>query len=154
MSEDLWPVDLDTPPEHNNFPINLVREQAEFLGKHTDGIVVGSLDIIQSGNGKFRYAFNLVVPELRYSFCLFVLEYGIDGFPIVIDLDERVAEELRVAEIRDADRNLEVGHPILVEDNDELVAYLRDIFGATKTKSIIRILIAQAREESQQYRAS
>lgn len=143
MPDDLWPDNL-LDPEAFSPPIAIVRQQARLLGQRTGNVVMGSVDRLKSEDENFRYSFNLTVPSLSYRFSLFVLEYNVEGFPVHIILDERVARELR---IKQRVHGRAVAYVLTAGSENELVGILRLIFAAEKTRSIIRTLVAQAEEE-------
>jgi hypothetical protein len=169
MSDDLWPDDLVTSDVVTS-PIMIVREQAQNLEQHTQGLVTASVDPLRPSETTFRYSFNLHIPSISYKFSLFILESDIDGFPVNLLPDVRLLDALRfkpsIAEEIDkaAKLHLEgidalispslIPKPFLdgtiehiqISSQKQLTRVLANIFSLNKTKSIIRTLMAQAQE--------
>jgi hypothetical protein len=126
MADNLWPMDFgELPP---NTPVAILREQARGLGARTGNIVVGRVQTVGGGVGKFRHAFNLYCAPLGYAIDLFYVDHGIDLYPTEIHV---LGEE---------------GQPLRAETAEQFTSQLKDVFSREKTKRTIASLIAQSRQ--------
>jgi len=130
---DLWAEDIVT--EKVRTPVAFLREQASFLGKKTQNVVLAEVVPISGVN--FFLRFNIKAPALGdYSYTLFTIIHSIGLYPLEIELDDDVAKEL----------GLEISTSTTVKDEDELIQLLGKVLKAERTKHIIRILLAQSSE--------
>lgn len=123
MSEQdsLWPKDLlAVIPE---IPTDVVKRQAEHLGKITKNIVEAKVSTWSGSDGDFQIQFILTCPPLRgYEYVLFELTHGPELYPV---------------SVTDSSDSL--------KDEDALLDFLRRTFSSTKTVKVVRAIAAQAR---------
>ena len=145
---DLWPQEFLAGKTDVLAPVAVVRQQAQLLEKHTSGIVKAEVISVKSEQN-FQYSFNLYVPKLNYRFRLFSMIYGATLYPVELDIDGGVQEEIISQMVSENDnwvkRNAAWEVFSKVESEVVLIERLRTLFGAKKTKTIIQSLIAQAK---------
>jgi hypothetical protein len=142
----LWPDDFGTSAVTP--PITILREQAEYLGKQTKGMVDGRVltakgsnpwadpapvyddpDVAQfqelKGEEFLWHRFYLEVPTLdNYRYLLFTVVHSLDLYPLRLH-DHAVEKTFRC------------------NNQTEFEQRLRDILASDKTKKIIRSILAQ-----------
>ena len=102
-------------------PLSILREQASMLGPKTNHLLEARVDSDVS-NGTFYHRFTLVVPALdNYTYQLFVIEHGIDLYPVK-----------------------ELGDPQRLNDEAEFTEWLRQRLTSPQTRKILSNLVAQA----------
>jgi hypothetical protein len=136
----LWPDDFGTftlTP-----PITILREQAEFLGKKTRGMVGGRVltskeadhwtpaegdPPLRSFSGDLHHDFYLEVPSLdNYLYLLFAVVHPLDLYPLEL-LDNAANKTYQC------------------KDEGEFVQRLQDLLSSDRTKKVISALLAQVR---------
>ncbi len=141
-TKDLWPADIATKRVHA--PLTVLREQAAFLGQKTSNLVQGNVVLNQrvSNKGSFAYDFYIEAPTLdNYSYKLFSVYYSIGMYPLEINVEETILQEVSNALTIKPD---EAGDPtIFVENEEELVKALALIFKSNKTVKVIAALLSQ-----------
>ena len=122
----LWPQDIavtDLVP-----PVAILKEQASLLGKQTQNLVEAHVVLGGSRNPgmyPFHYYFQVIAPALDgYRYNLFSISHGVQFYPVRIEFE-------------DAD--------IEVQNEEEFMTALANIFSSDKTKGIISALIAQSK---------
>ncbi|MCB0061232.1 MAG: hypothetical protein KDE19_03925 [Caldilineaceae bacterium] len=142
---DLWPEDIAT--KRVRAPITILREQAALLGQKTGNLVQGDVTSNQhSSKDYFAYRFYIEAPTLdNYSYKLFSIYHHIDFYPLEInteqDIVQEVSNELKVGQDEAGELT------IFVEDEEEFIKALGLIFRAEKTMRVITALLSQTDPE-------
>ncbi len=127
---DLWAEDIVTGTV--NTPVAILREQASLLGKKTQNLVLA--EVASSAGYQFKHRFKITAPALGdYAYTLFSIEHPIGLYPLKMDLDGELADEL---EWDDEEIN----------DESKFIKFLDRILKAERTKQIIRTFLAQSSE--------
>ena len=130
---DLWPESLETDIEERA-PITILRQQASLLAGKTRNLLEAEVRIAAPEGFAFAYAFNLVAPGLNhYTYRLFSIYHGITFYPLDVEVDKEVLEEIAP----------EAGRILTLESESELTEILAKIFRAEKTLSVIKAIMAQ-----------
>lgn len=145
--EDLWPDFKEIAPDKT--PIAIIKEHASKLEDKTNYMVSADLekdDIIGeiqlydldrykgSVESPFQYTFYLIARVLNYRYKLFSIAHDIFLYPIYFfDIDKDIKDEL---------------YPynkgaISINNENDLLAFLKNIFRAKKTIKVIQALISQ-----------
>lgn len=132
MSNDLWPTDIgqtDLKP-----PVEILREQAEFLSKGTGGLVRAEVKSHVISNEIFHNTFVLVVPNLDgYVYELLEVRHQVSFYPL--DVLPRSGHNLpNYMEVPSEKRFLEA---------------MQALFKTVEVKALIHSLVAQARSHSE-----
>lgn len=141
---DLWPEDVGQVDESLKTPHQILKEQADLLGKKTSNVLLGrvktrSLGVILDDAEKdfsadFSYSFSIVAPTLNnYQFRLFSISYDHKFYPVRISMDPDI-----LSEIGDF-HNTE----LTANNENEFLDILKKIFRANKTNRIIKALLAE-----------
>jgi len=155
---DLWPEDIG-PISDLKAPVVILREQASLLGKKTNNLVEAEVKQLPPTNRKFHYAFLIVAPALdNYRYELFTISHGINSYPIIIDVNIDIQEEIgtvraieRLIDNRSAiekikDQREGIGpddyKKIVARSEEEFVEILQKIFSAKKTKRVIGTILS------------
>ncbi len=146
--EDLWPnFDEKTSVKP---PIAIIKEQASKLRDKTNDMVFADIDknnklskIMQFDiNGKFelyicpsfQYSFYLEAPTLEYRYKLLSIAHDIFLYPVYFfEVDKDIRIELNIDE-KDA---------VTINNENELLVFLKNVFTANKTTKIVNALIIQ-----------
>lgn len=145
--EDLWPdfreVSIDKTP------ISIIKEYASKLEEKTNHMVsaevekddiIAMIQLWENDNYKghisppLQYNFYLVAQTLNYRYKLFCIAHDIFLYPIYFyEIDKDIKDEFYP----------EQKGTIPINNETDLLDFLKKIFGAKKTTKIIRALIAQ-----------
>ena len=107
-------------------PKDILKEQASFLTKATEGVLVGNVDEMDA-NGDVRYDVDVQVPSLNdYTYTLLSITHGLDLYPV------RVSP--RAAALTET-----------CDDETEFEAVLRTVLSSKQVKLILSRLLSQAR---------
>ncbi|MBL9005941.1 MAG: hypothetical protein JNJ46_16935 [Myxococcales bacterium] len=135
---DLWPSDL-ADIGTMNLPHGLLQEQADLLARHTKHLLEGRVynssdelsEVDDPGPRHMRWSFAVFAPKLNYRYVLFSITHDIDLYPVRLEIeDQRI--------------KLPAGMNPLIEDEETLLAALKEIFSAERTKQVVRSLMAQS----------
>jgi len=120
---DLWPADIGETSMVP--PVAILREQAALLGRKTRQLLRAHVNT--DSNGPYiNHFFIIYAPAIDYTLELFRMTHEINLYPIgAIWRGER--EE--------------------INDENELLEYLKKVFGSNDTKKTIHSLLAQVRTE-------
>jgi hypothetical protein len=130
---DLWPTDIQATDLIA--PYTIAKEQGKLLGNRTKNLLVGRVRRIQPRNYDFGYIFTIESPPLSYQYRLFHFYYGVGLYPVTIEPDEAVKNEV----FPDSD-------VITACSEDEFMEVLKKIFASEKTKHLITALLTQVQE--------
>jgi len=120
---DLWPGDFG-PLKVT--PVAILREQAEFLTRKTEGIVRGAIHTTGAEDGGFLHTFLVQVPSLGgYTYGLFTVHHGLSFYPAKI-LSSPVSGDLTAT------------------SEAEFMDRLRQVLSAAPTQDVINALLSQA----------
>lgn len=128
-TDSLWPeFALD---EVIRSPKMILNEQAEFLAKGTKNLLTGNIKSYIDDVGDLVHDFSIVVPNLNgYKYNLFTIYHDtVLIYPCFVrdnGHDENGWSE--------------------VDDENELLNELKQIFNSDKTKKVIRSLVSQSKE--------
>jgi hypothetical protein len=137
----LWPSDIADISQTKS-PRRILMEQAAYLGKLTQNLVVARVRVFDDRNPleldpQVHMAFVIEAPTLSFRMRLFIVSYRIpEPFPLQIRLEQIPAEEIPT-------RHGEAGAIRQAESEDEFVVLLREIFDARTTRRIIQSIRAQ-----------
>jgi hypothetical protein len=106
-------------------PKDILKEQASFLTKATEGVLVGNVDEMDA-NGDFRYDLDVQVPSLNdYTYTLLSITHGIDLYPVRVSA--------RAAGLTET-----------CDDEKDFEAVLRKVLSSKEVKLILSRLLSQA----------
>ncbi len=107
-------------------PKDVLKEQADFLTRATEGVLVGNVDEIDV-RGDFRYDFNVTVPSVNnYTLTLLIIQYGLQLYPVRVSvMAPRFTETC--------------------DDEKEFEAVLTKVLSSKEVKLILSRLLSQAR---------
>jgi hypothetical protein len=121
---DLWPADFG-PVKVT--PVAILREQAEFLTRKTEGALRGAVNTTGAPDVGFLHTFLIQVPSLGgYTYGLFTVQHGLSFYPAKI-LSSPVPGDL------------------VASTEAEFMDRLRQVFSAAATQELINALLSQAR---------
>ena len=107
-------------------PKDILKEQASFLTKATEGVLVGNVDEMDA-NGDFRYDLDVQVPSLNdYTYTLLSITHGLDLYPVRVSARADALTET-------------------CDDETEFEAVLRTVLSSKQVKLILSRLLSQAR---------
>lgn len=145
--EDLWPDLVEITPDKT--PISIIKEHASKLADKTNYMISADLEkeditndiylVNKDGRYKvikapFQYSFMLIAQALDYRYKLFSIAHDIFLYPIYFfDIDADIISEICP--------NFEGA--ISINNETDLLAFLKNIFGAKKTIKVIQALISQ-----------
>ena len=128
---DKWPESFEVNPEKS--PYVIINTQASQLGLKTNQIVKAEVQQASRTSGKFEYAFYLVAPALdNYRFLLFYFIYSLEQWPVEIQLDSDIGDELNITGTASA------------SNEEGLLDVLGKIFHSKKTTRIISVLLSES----------
>lgn len=157
----LWPDLIPKNPQLS--PLEILRQQASFLGDKTQNVVTAVVNVSQNSTNKgfFQYVFYIVAPILsNYHYRLFTLYQRIEFYPINVVLDEDVLIELKTV------NNGGIGYffaqetlpsdeshvfvkgltstVLICQNEQDFLDALRDIFATQRVVKIIQSLYSQS----------
>jgi hypothetical protein len=119
----LWP---DNFGARQLTPVAILREQAEFLTRTTEGALRGFVQTTRSLEGGFLHSFFIQVPSLGgYTYDLFSIHHGIPVYPVTIHPPHLNGDLKATTEA-------------------ELLDRLRQVLSAPPTLEVINALLSQA----------
>jgi|HubBroStandDraft_6_1064221.scaffolds.fasta_scaffold499976_1 hypothetical protein len=128
--EDMPEETADFWPELNSAkvrtPLLILKEQAALLGKHTQNLVVASVDT-QTSSADFVHRFIIEAPTLNYRYELFIISHDLLLYPVQVLSGPR--------------GNFTLG--MKFNSEEEFVKWLKDVLNSSQTKRILGSLIAQ-----------
>ena len=120
----LWPTEFGT--ELMTPPIGILREQAEYLGQQTQGLVLATVNTVHEVE-MFIHHFKVVAPFLdNYTYVLFSVVHRLPLYPL--EIDAPVAKK-------------SYGN---VKNEAEFRGILEGILNSEGVKQIVRALIVQS----------
>lgn len=122
-TRDLWPADISETSMVP--PVAILREQASLLGRKTQQLLRARVET-SSDSGFINHAFIISAPAIDYSLELFTMWHQIELYPIQTRWQGNTGE---------------------ISDENQLIDYLKMVFGSKDTKKIIHSLLAQVRAE-------
>ncbi|HHT7166507.1 TPA: hypothetical protein ACTZ3T_002828 [Bacillus cereus] len=138
MSNNLW-GDLKNLKSVNN-PLDILKEQSGYLMDATDNIIYAEIRNRESKvflgepECEFVTIYSLKSKMLeKYEFELLTLFYGITFYPMTIELDENIAENLGI-----------VGY-VVVQNEQEFIDLLKKSLDNDLTKNIISSIYAMSK---------
>lgn len=145
--EDLWPDFSEIAPYKT--PISIIKEHASKLADKTNYMISADLEkdditkliyyftdngSIKSLTPPFQYNFYLIAQALDYRYKLFSIGHDIFLYPIYFfDIDKDIINEFYPA----------LDGALSINSETDLLAFLKNIFGAKKTIKVIQALISQ-----------
>lgn len=130
---DLWPADIVVKVKG---PVTILKEQATFLGQRTKNVVTAEV-VRRVSIDTVKFAFYIVGPAIHnYRWRLFTMSYGAEFYPLDLEIDPVVLQELRHVETPlDAT-------DMCAASRADFLAILREVFAANRTLSVIRAILA------------
>ena len=136
QSEDLWPELGDAAIRT---PITILREQALYLSKRTQGVVEGEVRT-QTHGRIFVHNFGLVVPALQnYRYEVLICRHEISLYPAVVLMSY-------VQDVREVPEET-------CQNERQFLQVLKSTFAAPEVLQTVRALIAQASDPPEHSRA-
>jgi len=139
--KNLWPKDLTD--RKINTPITILKKQAALLGEQTNNIVEAEIENINTEfwmeESGFSFSFNIVGRVLNYKFNLFRMGHGVNLYPLSINVDEEVFNEIKT-NFSNSDYN----NVIIIQSESEFLDSLEKIFSSYKTRRVIQAIFAQS----------
>lgn len=140
--ENLWPV--IRIEDEVKIPKEILEEQSNYLQKMTDDLVYAAIEDIVGYDDSaeeldydddyLTFKFTLKSKYLdRYSYTLFAYTHGIELYPINIQLDSKIAEEIGMATT------------IVAEDENQFISHLGKIFRTKRAATVIGSISKMAR---------
>jgi hypothetical protein len=123
---DLW-GEIITEPIRT--PLTILREQATFLEKNTNGILTGEIRSDIKG-GSFTHYFYVKAPSLSYSYLLFAVDHSLTLFPANISKFDD--SESYISSISN------------IKDEKEFINELKGVIQSPRTQKITSALISQS----------
>ncbi len=123
---DLW-SEIITEPIRT--PLTILKEQATFLEKKTNGILTGEIRSDIKG-GSFTHYFYVKAPSLSYSYLLFAVDHLFALFPANISKFDD--SESYISSIPD------------IKDEERFLNELKGILQSPRTEKVVRALLAQS----------
>jgi len=139
MTSNMWDISLNdgtmgtlTPPDE------IVAIQCKHLDKMTDEKVIARI-LPQRGSGTgynslasaFQFEFIITAPHVPYyRYSIMRIRYGIEYYPLTIEVDGDIAEEMGIS----------VMSIIEVQDEDVFTSILSKIINSKKVKSVVNSL--------------
>jgi hypothetical protein len=140
---DLWPDDIEVVDIKS--PVAVLREQASALGQRTKNIVQAEVEQSNQNYSEdnFYYQFYIVAPALNnYRYRLFSMSHDICLYPLSIDVEAEIGEELENAQLEE--NQYGESYILEIKTESELMEGLKAVFSANKTKRVIKALLAQS----------
>lgn len=144
MVDDLWP-DYISSQTSVKAPVTILKEQGALLGEKTSNLVEGQ--VAQPGDpyereDRFFHVLYIVGPALsNYRYQLLTVSHPIDLYPLWLDIDESILEELDLHEYIQYDENERAW---FVDTQDKFIGTLRMIFATKKVRRVIEAIVAQS----------
>lgn len=146
---DLWPDDIMDVAGLRP-PSSILKEQAEILAQKTKNILVGRVRQEQvEFTDLLLYEFSIHAPVLHYTYDLFCICHNIELYPLYL-----VSED---SELKSKHSNLgssftapREGNVYSVDNERIFLIVLQNLFSTTRTRKIVRSLIAQSADLDQQ----
>lgn len=120
---DLWP-DIEFEPIKT--PASVLREQATLLGRKTGNLVTASVET--KSDSRIVHSFFMECDAIQYKVRLLRVVHGVLIWPAEIVLDSSAANAT-------------------VQNEEEFIAKLREVFASTWVTNIVRALMSQAAED-------
>ncbi len=125
----------------------MAKQDIIILGLHkkTESLVEGKVLTIERSQylEAFGFSFNIVGPALGfYAYRLFSVYYGVSMYPLKIDLDGDIKQDLK-AELTDYKVEKHTGL-VLAESEEEFLKILTVIFASRKTRQVIQAILSQS----------
>jgi hypothetical protein len=125
-TKNLWPE--FSLAELPRTPKIILNEQAEFLARRTKNLLAGNIRVnsLESNHSEIYYDFDIIAPNLNgYRYNLFKIKHKtISLYPCTLIED--------------------VYKSHIINDEDELLSKLQEIFNSIQTQKVIKSLIAQS----------
>lgn len=137
--ENLWSLDEDMDLES---PVDILRGQIDFLEKLTDKYVSAELVEEKKETSQFQYDFVINSPYLpNYSFKAFTIRCTPILYPISIDCDDNIFEELGIV----VDPALYLRDFIECSDTEAFKIELKKILGTKYMKQVVAAVKVMAK---------
>ncbi len=148
--ESLWNFDFES--SKMQAPLNILKEQASFLGEMTKNILEAEvkkteplftinsynktrigIDLMAKYLLGFSYDFLITAPALNYSYRLFTVLYDVYLYPVEIFPDIDIMHEIEPSK-----------EYVTANGEKELIELLRAMLSAEKTRKILSSLISES----------
>ncbi|AUD04702.1 hypothetical protein [Spirosoma pollinicola] len=127
-TKNLWP---DFPVEVTKSPRAILKEQAGYLMAKTNNVLSADVETVQ-GNGQIIHQFFVVAPALNnYRYRIFTVSHEVLFYPLVVTWNE---VQGGLSEIK-------------IENQQEFLSILSQIFKDTSTTRVISSLLSQSLAE-------
>jgi len=139
----MWPENIITE-EKIITPTNLLEEYGRELGEKTKGVVKGIVRKVDwSADHLFMYKFLLYAEKIKYSFELIHIMHDISLYPLYLNMDKDISDELNLRPHLYTLRSANVSG-IKVDDEEFFKSILKSIFSSERTLKIVRSIYAQS----------
>ncbi len=149
--KNLW-KDLDSLTSDMKNPIDLIREQSNFLTDGTDGVfyfgdtILTKLGTYTRGvlgqeciESKFRYKIDICSQFLpEYSFNIFNFYYDITFYPLLMNVPSEIGEEIEIEGVFCNVDAADVRRYYKIESQEEFEEILCAIFNCEKLRTIMK----------------
>ncbi len=133
--KNLWPerFEVNTKPSAKE----LLEEQAKFLPKITDGLVLAEVEEVKPGQeffgfgplADFCFRFNILGKFLEnYRFKVMVFSHDITLYPVTFRLDGQLAKELRISSAVSETK---------IDSPDELETFVGKVLTSSRIQSVV-----------------
>ena len=147
---DLWPDDIMDVAGLRP-PSSILKEQAEILAKKTKSILVGRVRQEQVEFSELLlYEFSIHAPVLRYTYDLFCVYHNIELYPLYLVVEDSEIKAKHALKESEFKGSRDAGTAYSIDDEETLLIVLRDLFSTTRTKKIIKSLLAQSADLDKQ----
>ncbi len=149
--KNLW-MNLETLAANVKNPIEVIREQSDFLSEGTKGLLcisdseIGRIsaktnDVIkqQKIEAQFKYRLEIAsdfLPEYSYNFAS--LLYGITFYPLLVTIPREIAEEIEKKDEFTAVSTSELRKYYNITNQDELENILAALFNCEKIRTVLQ----------------
>jgi hypothetical protein len=140
--KNLWPEDLFEGYEETKAPVEILQQQASFLGEMTKNVLKG---LIGQGESSYKdlpflYEFYINAPTVgNYSYKLFSIVHDIDLYPVYLMVEKEMQKEILGEQYK-------AGILRIKYSDETTFAYgLGKVFRSTKTKKVINSLLQMTR---------
>lgn len=134
MSKNLWGNLTSIKGDSN--PLDILKEQSGYLLDATDNIIYTDLQTDEGILAEYDFytVFSIKSKFMdRYEFEVFSLHYDVTFFPVLVDLDENISNELSLKS------------DFEIKNNEDFYSFLEKVLGCNHTKKVIASLYSMSK---------
>jgi hypothetical protein len=137
VAQDLWPDDIVDAV--STTPASILKVQAGRLGQKTKNLVQGQVET-SAASGRLVHSFKLIAPALdNYTYELLRISHGVTLYPIKVE-----EEPIKTSKVRFADMGGKKVPGHWLQNEGELIDWLREALSAPQTRRIVGSLVSQS----------